>query len=358
MKSLNTLLSELNNLHIKLWVEEGKLHCQSPKGSLTTDLRRQLTERKAEIIQLLQRQESIPRRSRDTSLPLSFAQQRFWFLNQLEATSAAYHLTNVWRLNGPFNRAALEASLTDIVQRHESLRTTILQSSDGIPCQVVQPAFNPLNDFIDLQTYSAAEQNIKLEQLADQALARPFNLETGPLLRVSLIQLSPEDHLLMITLHHIITDGWSLRIFIRELSIIYQAWLQGKPSPLPALSIQYGDYAAWQRQWLQGEVLQQQVDYWHQQLAGVPALLELPTDKPRPAQQSYHGAHYSQRLSPTLTAAITTLSHQHGVTVFMTLLTTFYILLSRYSRQADLCDKRICVSVVPLPTALTAKLKT
>ncbi|HEU4508572.1 MAG TPA: amino acid adenylation domain-containing protein [Pyrinomonadaceae bacterium] len=278
---------------------------------------------------------SIAKVSREDELMLSFAQQRLWFLDQLEPGSNAYNIPAAVRLHGELNANALEQSLGEIIRRHEALRTTFAVVA-GEPVQVIHeaPLYHlPIDDFSDLPE---AERESKWRVLAGEEARQAFNLQTGPPLRARLLRLGATDHVLLYTMHHIISDGWSMGVLIRELTTLYEAYTKGEDSPLPELSIQYADYAQWQRQWLQGEVLDQQLAYWKQQLAGAPPLLELPTDFPRPPVQTSRGAHLPLSISPELTASLTDLSRQHGVTLFMTLLAAFQTLLYRYSAQQDI----------------------
>ncbi|HLK55511.1 MAG TPA: amino acid adenylation domain-containing protein [Chthonomonadaceae bacterium] len=273
--------------------------------------------------------------SREGRLPLSFAQQRLWFIDQLEPDSSAYHIPLAVRLRGSLDISALEQSLNTLVERHEALRT-VFASPEGEPVQVIQeyaPFALPLTD---LNSLTAETREAEVRRLVQEEAQRPFDLAAGPLFRAALLQLAEEEHVLLLTLHHIVSDGWSQGVLTRELTALYNAYRSGQPSPLTELSIQYADYAAWQRQWLQAEELQRQVGYWKQHLAGAPALLELPTDRSRPAIQSYRGARLRQEFSPELTSGLKALCQQEGVTLFMTLLAAFQTLLSRYSGQDDI----------------------
>jgi non-ribosomal peptide synthetase component F len=273
---------------------------------------------------------------RSEPLPLSWAQQRLWFLDQLDhAAGAAYHLSAGLRLQGKLERGVLQATLDTIVARHEALRTSFVVL-DGQPVQQIGPAdigFRLIDH--DLSALSAADQQARVGQLSRAEAASPFDLSADPLIRGQLLCLAPDDYLLLITQHHIISDGWSTAVLIREISTLYGALSRGQSDPLPALDIQYADYAVWQRQWLQEEVLQAQIDFWKAQLAGAPALLELPTDRPRPAVQSYAGGNVGLTLAAELTAGLRRLSQRHGVTLFMTLFAGWSALLGRLSGQSD-----------------------
>ncbi len=273
--------------------------------------------------------------SRQNPLPLSFAQQRLWFLMQLDPNSAAYNIPELLRLSGTLNLPVLEQSLNTIVQRHESLRT-IFKAIDGEPIQVILPHLSLRVEIADLKAIPSDRQLVEVRQLAIAATNQPFNITQAPLLRAQLLQLQPEEHILIVVMHHIISDGWSRSIFVQELCTLYNALLQNQPSPLPALPIQYADFAVWQRQQLQGEVLAEQIQYWKTQLAGAPAVLNLPTDRPRPPVQTMRGAVYHFQLPKPLLARLERLSQQEGVTLFMTLLAAFQVLLGRYSGQEDI----------------------
>ena len=278
----------------------------------------------------------IARQSRESnSFPLSFSQQRLWFFNQLEPDSCAYNIPAAVRLTGLLNISALSHSISEILRRHEALRTTFT-TVDGQPVQTINPAFSCTLPLIDLQALSQAEREQETLRLARAEAQRPFDLEKGPLLRVTLLRLEEQAHVILFTMHHIVSDGWSTGILIRELTTLYTAYDSGQSCNLPELPIQYVDFAVWQRQWLQGEVLNKQLNYWKQQLGGDLPVLELPTDRPRPAIQTDQGATQSFTLSPSLTAALKNLSHQEGVTLFMTLLAAFKVLLHRYTQQDDI----------------------
>ncbi|MGH8490749.1 MAG: condensation domain-containing protein, partial [Gammaproteobacteria bacterium] len=273
--------------------------------------------------------------SREGALRLSFAQERLWFLDQLEGPSATYNIPVALRLRGPLAVRALEQSLGEMVGRHEVLRTTF-PTIGGRVGQVIAPAGGVLLPVVDLQGLSEEAQTVELGRLAAEEARRPFDLACGPLLRVCLLKLGEEAHGLLLTLHHIISDGWSMEVFIRELLALYRAFSTGAPSPLGPLPLQYADFAEWQRRWLTGEVLEGQLAYWREQLAGAPSLLELPTDHPRPPVQSFRGATEAFGLDKELTHGLKALSQRAGVTLFMTLLGGFAALLSRYSAQEDI----------------------
>jgi len=268
---------------------------------------------------------------------LSFAQQRLWFLNQLEgASTATYNLPEAFSLSGLLNIEALRQSLLWLMERHTSLRTCF-PHQDGEATPAVRPmAGIEALTVVDLSALAPEEQRTEVQRLANAHAMAPFDLGQGPLFKADLLLLDDNNSVLLLNMHHIISDGWSMGVFVRDWQHAYAAFALGNEPSLPPLSIQYSDYAAWQRQWFLGEVLDAQVAYWARQLDGLPGLLELPTDKPRPPQQSYRGAHVNRRLPSALSQALSTLSRQQGVTVFMALLAAFNLLLSRYSRSQDI----------------------
>ena len=276
-----------------------------------------------------------PQSRESNTFPLSFAQQRLWVLNQLEPDSASYNLPRAVRLTGNLNLAALEQSFNEIVRRHEALRTTFAYK-DGQPQQIISPASTLTLPVIDLSELPKAEREAEVQRLALEAFRQPFDLAQAPLLRISLLRLSEEDCVVLLTMHHIVSDAWSTSVLIRELAALYDAFCKGNPSPLPELPVQYADFAVWQRQWLQGDVLESQLAYWKQPLSGNLPLLQLPADRPRAAVQTFRGATQSFELSPSLSKALKVLSQREGVTLFMTLLAVFQTLLYRYSGQEDI----------------------
>ncbi|GAB1539416.1 hypothetical protein NUACC21_20820 [Scytonema sp. NUACC21] len=275
---------------------------------------------------------SILKRKYADNIPLSFAQQRLWFFQQLNPDNGAYNVFSALRLKGQLKVTLLEKVFTEIVRRHETLRTTFITNSEGQPVQVIaspQPFTLPI---LDLREASNVEQEV--ERLAIAQAQCPFEL-TQPLLRITLLKLTATEHVLLLTMHHIISDRWSLGVFVREMKALYEAFSNERSSPLPELPIQYADWAIWQQQYLQGEVLEAQMNYWKQQLANLP-VLELPTDKPRPAIATYKGAKQSFELSKALTDALKALSAKEGVTLFTLLLTVFKVLLHKYTHQNDI----------------------
>lgn len=277
----------------------------------------------------------IGRVSRDAAPPLSFAQQRLWFLDQLEPGNALYSVPCAVRIGGALNVMALEHSINEIIRRHEILRTRFT-AVGGQPVQVIAPSLTIPLPVTDLARLPQNEREAKAESLAAEEARRSFNLGAGPLLRANLVRLAPEQHMLLLNIHHIASDETSREIIVRELVALYEAFSQGKPSPLAELKMQYADYAVWQRRWLQDHSLQQELGYWHTKLRGAPAVLELPTDRPRPAAQSFRGANQSLDLGSTVADALKALSQREGTTLFITLLAAFQALLARYTGQEDI----------------------
>ncbi|GAB2879590.1 hypothetical protein GCM10027277_55990 [Pseudoduganella ginsengisoli] len=275
--------------------------------------------------------------ARDGALPLSFSQQRLWFLDRLDhSASVAYHMPAAMRLAGPLDKAALQAALDRVVDRHESLRT-VFTDADGEPVQSITPpgcGFTLLEK--DLSQFAGHEQQFAVMQACTDEASQPFDLAAGPLMRGQLLYLAPNQHVLLLTKHHIISDGWSTAILVREISTLYAAFRAGQDDPLAPLALHYADYAAWQRRWLQGGVLAQHSAFWKDYLSGAPELLELPADRPRPARQSYAGATLPLALPAALSDALRALSQRHGVTLFMTMLAAWSALLARLSGQHDI----------------------
>jgi amino acid adenylation domain-containing protein len=273
--------------------------------------------------------------SREGKLPPSFAQQRLWFQEKLAHGTAAFHIDLGMRLTGAMNLAALEQTLDEISRRHENLRTSF-PVIDGEVVQVVQPPARLSVPTIDVEHLSVAEREEIDAKIAAMVLERSFDLETGPLFRIAFVRHSGQEYSLLCALHHIISDGWSRGILTKEVSVLYQAFSQGEPSPLPPLPVQYADFAVWQRQQLQGETLERELDFWRQQLAGAPPLLDLPTDYPRPPVQTYRGGAERFSLSPELSQRLKVVSQQRGTTMFMLLLAAFQTFLYRYTNQEDI----------------------
>ena len=278
---------------------------------------------------------ALERVPREGHLPLSFAQERLWFLDRLEPGQTNYNVPLHLRLTGDLDVAALNASLDEIVRRHETLRTSFAEV-DGKPSQVVAPHSTLSIPLVDFSALAEAEREVMIHRLVIADSATPFDLATGPLMRCRLLRLGDRDHLVLFTLHHIVFDGWSVGVLVHEFSVLYRHARERRPSPLPELEIQYADFAAWQRGWLSGEVLERELDWWLDQIGSAPRVLEVPTDRPRPAVQSYAGAVRPVRLSAELTEAAKRLSRERGTTLFMTLVAGFEVLLSKWSGAEQL----------------------
>jgi amino acid adenylation domain-containing protein/FkbM family methyltransferase len=268
--------------------------------------------------------------------PASFAQSRLWFLHQFDPTTSVYNIPAPMRIKAPLDVGALRRSLNEIVRRHETLRTTFA-SVDGEPVQVIAPDAEVALEVVDLRRLPAEAREAEAQRLALVDAQRPFSLTEGPLLRAGLIQLGYADHVVLLSMHHIVSDGWSMGVLLRELNQIYVAYSMRRPSPLPELQIQYADFAQWQREWIRGDRLTRQLEYWTSQLRDAPELLDLPTDRPRPPFQTYRGGGESVALDMGLYSSLRALGLREGATPFMTLLAAFKTLLFRYTGEHDLC---------------------
>ncbi|HEU0079704.1 MAG TPA: condensation domain-containing protein, partial [Longimicrobiaceae bacterium] len=266
------------------------------------------------------------------TFPLSFAQQRIWLLAQLEAHGPAYHISNGVTLRGPLRADVLERALNEIVARHEVLRTTFAILG-GEPVQVVVPERRCELPVTDLRDLEPAERDAELRRISREHASEPFHLATGPLARFRLVRTEDERHVFLCTMHHLITDGWSEGVFQRELAVLYRAFSRGEASPLPELPIQYGDFAVWERDWLQGEALDSLLGYWREQLAGAPDALDLPTDRPRPAEPSYRGAIEVFSLPGEVSEALEELGRSEQASLYSMLLAAYGVLLHRRSGQ-------------------------
>ncbi|UKO96129.1 non-ribosomal peptide synthetase [Nostoc sp. UHCC 0870] len=339
-----SLMLRLQNMGCRIWAEDDKLRIRTSKNALTAELKQEIQNNKADILTFLKSAktqavitEEIPALSADSPKVLSFAQQRLWLLAQLQGSSATYNMPIALQLNGNLNLDALHSSLAYLLNRHESLRM-YFPTIAGQP----QIAIRKLDEIEvltvqDCRNFDEYPESPSIQGLIDAHTQETFDLNTGPLFKAKLLQLQDHKCVLAINMHHIISDGWSMGVFVRELRQAYTAFSQGETPNLAPLPVQYSDYAAWQRNWLQGEVLENQINYWKHQLQDASPLLELPTDYPRPAEQSYRGDRYLYSLTPELSTAVKAFSQQQGVSLYMTLLATLNILLSRYSRQNDLC---------------------
>jgi amino acid adenylation domain-containing protein len=342
MKQAIALLTRLRALDIELWVENERLRCNAPVGVLTSEIKAELTRHKAEIIQLLQDYTSqdlsmdpIRRVDRNGGLPVSYQQQRLWFLDQFAPESALYNIAGAVRLQGALNRDALERSFREILRRHEILRTNFL-NVEGAPKLIVRPADNWKVRIVSFESLPEEEKEPEVQNLLRREGQKPFDLTADPLLRAILIALNSREHVLAIITHHIASDGWSLGVFVRELTFLYPAFCENKPSPLPELPIQYVDYAAWHRSWMDRSVLKSQLPFWEQLLKGPLPVLEIPADKPRKSNQTSNGKRIRKQLGKEALGRIKQFSRAENATLFMTLLAGFKALLYRYGAGEDI----------------------
>ena len=276
----------------------------------------------------------IPRRGTHEA-PLSYAQQRLLFLQQLDPDSPTYNSPIFFRVTGKPNIPVFERTLSEIVRRHEVLRTTFHVNGNE-QVQVIHPAYDVSVPVMDLTHLPEAEREAQVQKFSVEEVRRPFDLERGPLLRAKLLRFADDEYVVFFTVHHIVSDGWSNELLVREVQILYAAYSQDRPSPLPELSIQYADYARWQRDWLKGEVYERQLSYWRERLRGARATLTLPTDRPRPTFRSYRGAVQGLWVRPELAGELRRISREQGATLFMTMLTAFDIVLCHYTKQTDI----------------------
>jgi amino acid adenylation domain-containing protein/non-ribosomal peptide synthase protein (TIGR01720 family) len=339
--TLDELLAELERSGVRVSGDGERLLVRGPEGSLTPSLREALARHKPELLRrrsdagATEAQGSrIERTPRGGSLPLSFAQQRLWFLDQLGA-GVAYSIPWAWRLDGSLHVAALEASLNEIVRRHEALRTTF-PARDGRAEQVVAPELRVPLPVVDLRGTPDSTLETEARRLVEEEALRPFDLARGPLLRVRLLRLRDTEHLLVVNVHHIVFDGWSIGVLVNELTAHYGDFVAGRPPSLPEPPVQYADFAQWQRRWFDGETRERQLSYWRERLGEERTPLELQTDRPRPALQTYRGAAHAFTLPSDLTQELRRLGQREGATLFMVLLAGFKALLRRYTGQDDI----------------------
>ena len=334
---IDVFLSELAARDIRVTLDGDKLRLNAPSGAVDDELKRALAKRKPEIVAALRA--ALPARGplrpvpRTPPLPLSFAQQRLWVFDRMQPGTAHYNIAVQLRILGALDRLAMTRALDALIHRHESLRTCI-RAEDGQPRAEIKEYPGSAVRFVDLSGWHEPEPEVK--RLAKELGTEPFDLAQGPMAKFLLMRLSPQESRLVVCVHHIASDGWSLSVAVREICAVYAAELEGKPSPLPALSIQYVDYAAWQRHQLNSGLFARQLSYWQRELAGAPTLLELPTDRPRPLLQSFRGKRRSLRMPAALLEQLNAFSLAHQATLYMTLLAAFQVLLSRYSGQDDI----------------------
>ena len=335
--------STLHGLNIRLWLVGDRLHYAAPEGVLTPSLREELKKRKPELVVFLrdvavalgQASTSIPHTARDKSLPLSFGQERLWFLDQSRPGLSTYNNPIALRLTGQLSVSALEASVNEIVRRHEVLRTSFVVV-DEQPTQVIAPKLEFKLPVIDLSGVADIERETETRRLVTQEAQRPFDLGCGPLIRARLLRVGESEHVLILDMHHIVSDGWSMGVFFQELATLYKAFSKGERSPLTEPSIQYADFSVWQREWLQGEELEKQLSYWKERMRASLPVLQLPADRSRPATATYTGSTQTFVLPDELSRTLKALSQEQGVTLYMLLLAAFKVLLMRYSGQTDI----------------------
>jgi amino acid adenylation domain-containing protein len=294
--------------------------------------------RAVEAARLAGRAHELPPLNREPhagALPLSFAQQRLWFWEQLQPGTPTYVLTTALRLRGALDAKALGQTLNEVARRHDTLRASFTEA-DGEPVQLIAPTAEIVLDFVDLTRLPQAEREGEAKRFAEKDALRPFDLARGPLLRAALLRLDAQEHVAVLSMHHIISDGWSMGVLVNEVAALYEAFVEGNPSPLAELPVQYPDFVRWQRRLLQGDELERQLGYWKRQLDGAPTVLELPTDYPRPDVYTSQGASLEVRLPPELSEELKRLSHRAGVTLYMTLLAAFDVLLHRYTSQDEI----------------------
>ncbi|MCP5153994.1 MAG: amino acid adenylation domain-containing protein [Ectothiorhodospiraceae bacterium] len=349
-EDIDRFVARLRALGASLWLEGEGLGYEGPPETITDDVLDEMVARKAELVAWLSRNGPVgaapavetgaavddgPRPiGREAELPLSFAQSRLWFLTELEPGSAIYNLPLVLRLRGPLDAAVLGRAIDRLVARHESLRTRFV-ANEGRPVQVVDPPRPVRLAIDDLRAHPVAEREAAMRRLVEAEIAQPFDVAAGPVLRARLVRLADEENVFVLVVHHLVSDGWSSAVVLRELAALYHAERSGSPDTLPPLRIQYADYAAWQREWLQGERLERHLRYWREHLTGAPAL-EMPADRRRVGMPSGGGASERAVLPASVARGLDALSRTERVTPFMILLSAFYLVLQRHARQDDL----------------------
>ena len=338
------LMAKLGAAGIKLWVEEGQLKFKAPKGALTPEFKQNLVDNKQAVIAFLSEakigesggESQIPLADRSNPIPLSHAQQRLWFIEQLTPGSSTFHIPAALYLTGILDTQALERAFLKLVQRHEALRTVFVQEGEE-PGQLVRDITQFRIPFESLMELPESERLAEVKSRVEREVRTSFNLSEGPLIRARLYQLDDNKHGLIVTMHHIVTDGWSMGIFVREISALYAAERMGADASLPELKIQYPDFAAWQREWLQGDELDRQLSYWRRDLDHAPAQLALPFDRARPALQTLNGATRNLQLSAGLVARLRAVAREFDTTLYVVMLTAYKVVLSKWAQQNDIC---------------------
>lgn len=336
------LLSKLRQQGVRIRLEGDRIHCDAPSGVMAPELMKELQEHKDQIIEFLKKDVGttehdfvIPTISREIEIPLSFAQESLWFLDQVTPHSASYNIPVKLRISGKIDENALRRSVNEIVRRHEILRTCF-KTVAGRPIQTIGPPPTLPIPLVDLSSIPEELGEEQADRLCREQAECPFRLDRDLMLRVTLFKLENEKYILFLNFHHIACDAWSVGTLLSELATLYDTYSKGNPSPLQELPVQYADYASWQRNRLTGTVLEHQLNYWRRQRDGAPPLLDLPTDCARPPVQTFRGSVEVANFSPALAIALKAFSQREGVTLFMTLLAAFYVLLYRHSGQQDI----------------------
>ncbi len=340
--TITELLTKLNQLDIKLWVEENRLRYSAPEGVLTDDIKAEIIKYKPEIIRFLQQTgadqntalqiQTVPRTDK---LPLSYAQKWLWIYDQVESNSFAFNIPSVVRMKGKLVVAALEASINGIIKRHEILRTVIISEGNEL-FQKALPELTIALSVEDLQILTEAEQEKKVYEYFNEQAQLAFNLETGPYLRFKLLKLKEDEYALVFTFHHSISDNWSLNIFITELADLYKAYLIQEPATLPELTVQYTDYAVWQQNYLKSKTAEPKFNYWKERLKEIDQIPSLPADYPRPKEQSRKSIRKFKILPGETVQRLKALSQKEGCSLYVTLLAAYKILLHQYTGLTDL----------------------
>ena len=338
------LMSKLGAAGIKLWLEEEQLKFKAPKGALSKELKDELVAKKSDVIDFLKAtrvggdntEATIPVADRRKPQLLSFSQRRMWFIDQLMPANSTFHIPAALFLNGRLDQQALTAAFEQLIERHESLRT-VFKTKGEEPIQVIQPAAGFSLPLLDLTDLPETERQNKARELAEKEIQQPFNLTTGPLIRGRLLKLDDNRHGLIVVMHHIISDGWSMEVFVKEIAALYGAARMGEPNPLQPLAIQYTDYAQWQRGWLSDDLLDTQLGYWKKQLVNAPEELVLPFDRPRPAVKTNHGSNLQVDIQGEVLNSLRQLARELDVTLYVLLLAVYKVVLAKWSGQQDLC---------------------
>src|SRR3990167_1683538 len=338
---LHNLLNVLNEQGVALYLDAGRLKTKSAPGAITAAMAEQIRSHKNALIELLELNqgskacETIPVADRTGMLPLSFSQQRMWFVEQLNDNSAQNNMPAALRLTGNVRLEVLEQTINTIVERHEILRTRY-QVHNGEPVQHIQPHVPQKLLLEDISGLEPQEKMKRVDALVAQQAHQRFDLSQDPMLRVRLLKLAEQEFVITFTLHHIASDGWSMQILIDEFAKIYNAFSRNQPNPLLPLDIQYADYACWQRNARSGNLLEQQLNYWRETLAGIPQVHRLPLDRQRGQQQTFSGQRFGQILDATVLARLNTVAARHNSSLFMVIQTAFAVLLGRLSHDTDI----------------------